>query len=87
MTPASTAWTGGEFSQRPFHYLLCSWGGEFDEFFVCLVKLNKTDWKSNISKKYYGLSLSIKKLRELDDKIVLIGSINEKGQMNREKIK
>lgn len=86
MTSTKNAWTGGEFSKRPFHYFLVSWGEDFDHFFVCVVKLEKTDWKSNMSKNYYGPSLSIKKLRELKDKIVLIGDINEKGRMVREKV-
>lgn len=86
MTSTTNAWTGGEFSQRPFDYLLCSWGGNFDEFFVCCVKLQKENWKSNISKKFYGPTLSLKKLREIKDKVVLIGKIDEKGKMIREKV-
>jgi len=86
MTSTTSAWTGGEFSKRPDDYLLCSWGGEFNKFFVCCVKLMKEDWKSNISKGFYGPSLSIKKLREIKDKIILIGEINEKGRMIREKV-
>lgn len=86
MTSTKNAWTGGEFSQRPFDYLLVSWGGDFDEFFVCFVKLKKEDWKSNMSKRFYGPSLSLKKLREIGDKIVLIGKIDEKGRMVREKV-
>lgn len=86
MTSTKNAWTGGEFSQRPFDYLLCSWGGDFDEFFVCCVKLKKEDWKSNMSKNFYGPSLSIKKLRELQDKIILVGKIDDRGRMMREKV-
>ncbi len=86
MTSTKNAWTGGEFSQRPFDYFLVSWGGDFDEFFVCCVKLKKEDWKSNMSKNFYGPSLSMKKLRELKDKIILIGKIDEKGRMIREKV-
>ncbi|HPD81885.1 MAG TPA: hypothetical protein PK357_02185 [Candidatus Pacearchaeota archaeon] len=58
MTSTTNAWTGGEFSQRPFDYFLVSWGGDFNEFFVCCVKLKKEDWKSNMSKNFYGPSLS-----------------------------
>jgi hypothetical protein len=86
MTSTKNAWTGGEFSQRPFDYFLVSWGGDFDEFFVCCVKLKKEDWKSNMSKNFYGPSLSLKKLREIKDKIILIGKIDEKGRMVREKL-
>ena len=86
VTSTATSWTGGEFSRRPFHYFLVSWGSGFEEFFVCCVKLKKEDWKSNISKNYYGPSLSLKKLREMEDKIILIGSIDDKGKMIREKV-
>lgn len=86
MTSTKNAWTGGEFSKRPFDYLLVSWGGNFDEFFVCCVKLQKEDWKSNMSKNFYGPSLSLKKVKEINDKIILIGKIDEKGRMIREKV-
>ncbi len=79
-------WTGGEFSKRPFHYLLCSWGGDFNEFFVCCVKVEKEDWESNMSGNFYGPSLKIKKLLEIEDKKILVGSISEKGRMVREKV-
>ena len=85
MTSTTNAWTGGEFSKRPFHYFLVSWGGNFDEFFVCCVKLKKSDWKSNISKNFYGPSLSIKKLERIKDKLILIGKLEE-GKMIRERI-
>lgn len=86
MTSTTNAWTGGEFSKRPFYYFLVSWGGNFDEFFVCCVKLQKEDWKSNMSKNFYGPSLSMKKLNSIKDKIVLIGKIDDKSRMVREKI-
>lgn len=86
VTSTKNSWTGGEFSKRPFHYFLVSWGEEFDKFFVCVVKLEKSDWKSNISKNYYGPSLSLKKLREIEDKLILVGEIDEKGRMKREKV-
>ena len=69
MTSTINAWTGGEFSQRPFDYLLVSWGGDFDEFFVCLVHLQKEDWTSRMSKNYYGPSYNVRKLFERKDKI------------------
>src|SRR3989344_6501876 len=81
ITSTTNAWTGGEFSKRPFHYFLVSWGGNFDEFFVSCVKLEKEDWKSNMSNNYYGPSLSMKKLNSIKDKIVLVGKIDEKGRM------
>lgn len=86
MTSTKNAWTGGEFSKRPFNYFMVSWGGDFDEFFVCVVKLAKKDWKSNISKNFYGPSLSLKKLNSKKDKLVLIGKIDDKSRMVREKV-
>jgi hypothetical protein len=89
ITSTDTAWTGGEFSQRPFDYLLVSWGGDFDEFFVCLVPLQKEDWTSRISKKFYGPSYHIKKLFERKDKLIFIGDLIKKGEtvkLIREKI-
>lgn len=87
MTSTTNAWTGGEFSKRPFYYFLVSWGGsEFDEFFVCAVKLNKEDWKSNIGNQYYGPSLSFKKLLEKTDKFILVGEADNNGRMKREKV-
>ena len=86
VTSTTNAWTGGEFSKRPFDYFLVSWGGDFDEFFICFTKLEKKDWKSNINSGFYGPSLSIKKLLSKKSKIILLGSINENGRMIREKI-
>ncbi len=86
VTSTTNAWTGGEFSKRTFHYFMVSWGGDFDEFFVCAVKLMKKDWKSNISKNFYGPSLSLKKLVSKRDKLILIGKIDEKRRMVREKV-
>ncbi|MEW6294811.1 MAG: hypothetical protein AB1467_00765 [Candidatus Diapherotrites archaeon] len=76
-TSTLTAWTGGEFSKRPFDYLLVSWGGNFDEFFVALVKLKKADWKSNFSKNFYGPSYSAQKLFKRKDKEVFLGSFEK----------
>lgn len=60
MTSTDNSWTGGEFSKRPSDYLMVSWGGNFDEFFCCLVHLEKEDWKSNFQNNFYGPSLSAK---------------------------
>ena len=89
VTSTDTAWTGGEFSQRPFDYLLVSWGGDFDEFFVCLVHLEKEDWTSRMSKNYYGPSYNIKKLFERKDKIIFLGKLIQQGKsikLIREKV-
>lgn len=86
VTSTNNVWTGGEFSKRPFHYLLVSWGGKnFDEFFVCCTKIEKEEWKSNIKNNYYGTTLSVKKLKEKNDVKILFGNI-EKNKVVREKI-
>jgi hypothetical protein len=89
-TSTTNAWTGGEFSKRPFDYLLVSWGGNYDEFFVALVHLEKKDWKSNFASNYYGPSYSAKKLYSRKDKVVLLGSFKKtvRGTVNivREKV-
>jgi len=87
ITSTNDAWTGGEFSKRPFDYLLISWGGNnFDEFFVAFVHLEKKDWKSNISKNFYGPSYRAKFLYEKADKIIFLGKL-EKSLRGAVKIK
>lgn len=90
MTSTDITWTGGEFSQRPFDYLLVSWGGNFDEFFCCLVHLEKKDWQSNINKKFYGPTLKAKTIYDMEDKIIFIGDflITDRGtiKIKRHKI-
>src|SRR3989344_5766200 len=89
ITSTEDAWTGGEFSQRPFDYLLVSWGGDFDEFFCCLVHLQKEDWTSRMSKNYYGPSYNIRKLFERKDKIIFLGRLIDNGKsikLIREKV-
>lgn len=91
MTSTDNAWTGGEFSQRAPDYLLVSWGGKFDEFFCCLVQLDKPDWESNISKKFYGPSLKAKIVYNKKDKIVFFGNfeVTQRGtiKVRRQKIR
>ncbi len=79
VTSTTSAWTGGEFSKRPFDYLLISWGENFKEFFIAYTHLEKKDWDSNIAKGYYGPSFKIKSLKTKKDKIIFLGSLNEKG--------
>ncbi|MEM4260265.1 MAG: hypothetical protein QXG00_03440 [Candidatus Woesearchaeota archaeon] len=90
MTSTDNSWTGGEFSKRPFDYLMVSWGGNFDEFFCCLVHLEKDDWKSNFKNNFYGPSLSAKTIYEKKDKIVFFGEFItiDRGtiKLKREKI-
>jgi len=90
LTSTKNAWTGGEFSKRPFDYLLVSWGGAFDEFFIALVHLEKTDWRSNFESNFYGPSYSAKSLSERKDKIILLGSLEKTPRgavlVKREKI-
>ena len=77
LTSTTSAWTGGEFSKRPFDYLLVSWGGNFDEFFMVLVHLEKKDWKSNFASNFYGPSYSSEKLNRRKNKLVLLGSFEK----------
>ena len=90
MTSTDNSWTGGEFSKRAFDYLMVSWGGNFDEFFCCLVHLEKEDWKSNFQNNFYGPSLSAKTIYEKKDKIVFFGEFitTDRGtiKLKREKI-
>jgi len=79
VTSTLTAWTGGEFSKRPFDYLLISWGANFDEYFIACTHLEKDEWDSNIDKGYYGPSFKISKLKEKKDKIIILGNINQSG--------
>jgi hypothetical protein len=77
VTSTDNAWTGGEFSQRPYDYLLVSWdpNSNFEAFFVALVHLEKEDWESSMKKgyTYYGPSYTAKKLIEREDKIIFLG--------------
>lgn len=90
MTSTDNSWTGGEFSKRPFDYLMVSWGGNFDEFFCCLVHLEKEDWKSNIQNNFYGPSLSAKTIYDKKDKFVFFGEFitTDRGtiKLKREKV-
>ena len=90
MTSTDNSWTGGEFSKRPFDYLMVSWGGNFDEFFCCLVHLEKEDWKSNFQNNFYGPSLSAKTIYDKKDKIVFFGEFitTDRGtiKLKREKV-
>jgi|SRR3989338_1435254 len=90
MTSTDGSWTGGEFSKRPFDYLLVSWGGNFDEFFCCLVHLEKEDWKSNFQNNFYGPTLTAKIVSEKKGKIVFYGGFEttKRGtiKIKREKV-
>lgn len=91
LTSTKTGWRGGEFSKRPFDYLLVSWGGDFDEYFICLVRLTKKDWHSNIARGYYAPDYKADKLYKRKDKVVFLGSFNktDRGAIHlvREKIR
>jgi hypothetical protein len=90
VTSTDTAWTGGEFSQRPLDYLLVSWGGDFDEFFVAFAHLNKDEWHSRMPQRFYGPSYPAKDLLAKRDKIVFLGDfkVSAKGvvKLKREDI-
>ena len=91
MTSTLNAWTGGEFSKRPYEYLLFSWGENFDEFFCCLVHLEKEDWVSNYQKDFYGPTLKARSVYDKKEKIVFLGGFEETKRgtirIKREKIK
>ena len=79
VTSTVNTWTGGEFSKRPFDYLLISWGEDFTSYFIAYTHLEKDEWQSNIAKGFYGPSYKVKFLNEKKDKIILLGRINERG--------
>jgi len=89
VTSTDYAWTGGEFSQRAPDYLLVSWGGDFDEFYITLVRIDHDDWQSRMAQRFYGPSFTIRKLFE-KDRIEFMGKLEMgiKGriEMRREKI-
>ncbi len=87
VTSTDNAWTGGEFSQRPSDYLLVSWGENFNEFFVALAHLDKREWTSHFKQRFYGSSLTAKKLFNKSDKELFIGGFNERcTKLVRERI-
>ena len=75
VTSTETAWTGGEFSKRPLDYLLVSWGGDFNEFFVAFAHLEKDEWHSNITRNYYGPSYKTKDLYRKKDRVIFLGAL------------
>ena len=79
VTSTHTGWTGGEFSKRPFNYLLVSWNpkSDFSDFFVAYTHLTEDDWESRMKKgaEYYGPLFSAKRLLNKNDYIVFIGSL------------
>jgi hypothetical protein len=79
VTSTATAWTGGEFSKRPYDYILISWGENYDEYFIAYTHLEKEDWESNIKKGYYGPSFKVKDLKKKKNKTILLGRINKRG--------
>jgi len=70
---------------------LVSWGGDFDEFFCCLVHLEKEDWISNFEKNFYGPTLKAKTVYDKKEKIVFFGDFEETKRgtikIKREKLK
>ncbi len=79
VTSTDVGWTGGEFSQRPFNYLLISWNpdSEFTDFFVAYTHLDEDDWESRMKKgaRFYGPLFSAKRLLDKDDCIIFFGSL------------
>lgn len=92
ITSTLNAWTGGSLSNRPATYLLVSWGGNYDEFFVSLIYLDKEDWRSG-GDSYYGTSFSKKELIRNTNRVDLLGNLklSERGgkqtiKMTRERV-
>ncbi len=79
VTSTKNTWTGGEFSQRPLDYLLISWGKNYEEYFIAYAHLEKEDWTSHFKKRFYGPSFKVKDLKDKSDKVILLGTINERG--------
>lgn len=77
VTSTATGWTGGEFSKRPFDYLLVSWNPAtlYDRYFTSVVHLEKRDWESRMANDYYGPSFSARRLSEKTDRIDFVGTI------------
>jgi len=83
VTSTNSGWTGGEFSRRAPDYLLVSWGENFDEFFVALVHIEKSDWESRIEKRFYGPFFSIKRLYDIKQKTIFVGNLERKGERTK----
>ncbi|MBD3191171.1 MAG: hypothetical protein GF308_11025 [Candidatus Heimdallarchaeota archaeon] len=79
VTSTLSTWTGGEFSKRPYDYILISWGENYDEYFIAYTHLEKDDWDSNIDKGFYGPSFKVKQLKQKKNKVILLGRINKRG--------
>lgn len=89
VTSTDNTWLGGEFSRRAPDYLLVSWGGNFEEVFVALTRIEKTDWPSRMEKRFYGPPFSAKRLFEKQDKIIFLGKLektNKSVKIIRERI-
>lgn len=83
VTSTNSGWTGGEFSRRAPDYLLVSWGENFDEFFVALVHIEKSDWESRIEKRFYGPFFSIKRLYDIKQKTIFVGNLEREGERTK----
>jgi len=80
VTSTNSNWRGGEFSKRPYDYLLISWGGNFDNFFVAYTHIENDDWISSISKGYYAPIFKVEKLYNKIDKVIFIGKFRQSGK-------
>jgi len=86
VTSTERGWTGGEFSKRPYDYLLISWGSDFNSYFIAYCHVEKKDWKSNIDKNYYGPSLTLSSLKGKNLEILLGSTTNNGNKLIRENI-
>ncbi|MBU0466168.1 MAG: hypothetical protein KJ718_00045 [Nanoarchaeota archaeon] len=88
-------WRGGEFSKRASWHLMVSRNEEFNEFFVCLVDMQKGEglWISAMQqgKNYYAPSFKKDQIYQIKDKIpIFVGDVikTSKGtiKLKREKV-
>jgi len=74
VTSTDKQWTGGALSKRPFDYILISWSGNYDAYFIAYTFIGKKEWEDT-GDNYYGPKFTVKKLKG-KDKIILMGSIS-----------
>ncbi len=83
-------WRGGEFSKRASWHLMVSRNDDFDEFFVCLIDMNreKNLWISSMQKgkDYYAPSFKKDQIYELKNDIVRENPEEYKGEKGKQKM-
>lgn len=82
-THDSREWRGGDYSKRMGDFMLISWKDDGDKLalFAVHTKLEKEDWKSSKSERYYATSINIDDLLQKDIE-VLVGGIKKKIKLH-----